>query len=215
MANVNEIVEKVSAQFRDLNGVHPGLWPIAPRVLSALALAVAVVALGWFAYLSSQVDEINVGQQEEEKLKEVFKQKVAQSNSLDALKEQRKLVLQFVARMEKQLPSKSEMAALVTDINNAGVGRGLSFDSFKPGQVVAKDYYAELPIDIKLTGNYHDLGEFVSDIAKLSRIVTLNNLAISGNKDSKLVLEVVAKTFRYLDPDEIAAQAALKKGAKK
>ena len=117
--------------------------------------------------------------------------------------------------MEKQLPSKSEMAALVTDINNAGVGRGLSFDSFKPGQVVAKDYYAELPIDIKLTGNYHDLGEFVSDIAKLSRIVTLNNLAISGNKDSKLVLEVVAKTFRYLDPDEIAAQAALKKGAKK
>ena len=215
MANVNEIVEKVSAQFRDLNGVHPGLWPIAPRVLSAFALAVAVVALGWFAYLSGQVDEINVGQQEEEKLKEVFKQKVAQSNSLDALKEQRKLVLQFVARMEKQLPSKSEMAALVTDINNAGVGRGLSFDSFKPGQVVAKDYYAELPIDIKLTGNYHDLGEFVSDIAKLSRIVTLNNLAISGNKDSKLVLEVVAKTFRYLDPDEIAAQAALKKGAKK
>lgn len=215
MANVNEIVEKVSAQFRDLNGVHPGLWPIAPRVLSAVALAVAVVALGWFAYLSGQVDEINVGQQEEEKLKEVFKQKVAQSNSLDALKEQRKLVLQFVARMEKQLPSKSEMAALVTDINNAGVGRGLSFDSFKPGQVVAKDYYAELPIDIKLTGNYHDLGEFVSDIAKLSRIVTLNNLAISGNKDSKLVLEVVAKTFRYLDPDEIAAQAALKKGAKK
>lgn len=215
MANVNELVEKVSAQFRDLNGVHPGLWPIAPRILSAVALAVAVVALGWFAYLSGQVDEINVGQQEEEKLKEVFKQKVAQSNSLDALKEQRKLVLQFVARMEKQLPSKSEMAALVTDINNAGVGRGLSFDSFKPGQVVAKDYYAELPIDIKLTGNYHDLGEFVSDIAKLSRIVTLNNLAISSNKDSKLVLEVVAKTFRYLDPDEIAAQAALKKGAKK
>jgi type IV pilus assembly protein PilO len=215
MANVNEVVEKVSAQFRDLNGVHPGLWPVAPRILSALTLAVAVVALGWFAYLSGQVDEINVGQQEEEKLKEVFKQKVAQSNSLDALKEQRKLVLQFVARMEKQLPSKSEMAALVTDINNAGVGRGLSFDFFKPGQVVAKDYYAELPIDIKLTGNYHDLGEFVSDIAKLSRIVTLNNLAISSNKDSKLVLEVVAKTFRYLDPDEIATQAALKKGAKK
>jgi type IV pilus assembly protein PilO len=215
MANVNEVVEKVSAQFRDLNGVHPGLWPIAPRILSALALAVAVVALGWFAYLSGQVDEINVGQQEEEKLKETFKQKVAQSNSLDALKEQRKLVLQFVARMEKQLPSKSEMAGIVTDINNAGAGRGLTFDSFKVGQVVAKDYYAELPIDIKLTGSYHDLGEFVSDVAKLSRIVTLNNLAINTNKDAKLVLDVVAKTFRYLDPDEIASQAALKKGAKK
>jgi type IV pilus assembly protein PilO len=131
------------------------------------------------------------------------------------LKEQRKLVIQYVARMEKQLPSKSEMAGLLTDINQAGAGRGLVFSSFKPGQVVVKDYYAELPIEIRLTGNYHDLGEFVSDIAKLSRIVTLNNLAISSNKDSQLVLEVVAKTFRYLDPDEITAQAALKKGAKK
>lgn len=215
MANVNEIVETVSAQFRDLNGVHPGLWPIAPRILSAAALAVAVVVLGWFAYLNGQVDEINVGQQEEETLKETFKQKVAQSNSLDALKEQRKLVLQFVARMEKQLPSKSEMAGIVTDINNAGAGRGLTFDSFKVGQVVARDYYAELPIDIKLTGSYHDLGEFVSDVAKLSRIVTLNNLEINTNKDAKLVLDVVAKTFRYLDPDEIASQAALKKGVKK
>jgi type IV pilus assembly protein PilO len=215
MANLNEVMETISAQFRDLNGVHPGLWPIAPRLLSAVGLSVVVVVAGWFGYLSGQVDEINAGQQEEMTLRDAFKQKVQKSNSLDELKEQRKLVIQYVARMEKQLPSKSEMAGLLTDINQAGAGRGLTFSSFKPGQVVVRDYYAELPIEIKLTGNYHDLGEFVSDIAKLSRIVTLNNLTISNNKDSQLVLEVVAKTFRYLDPDEISAQAALKKGAKK
>jgi type IV pilus assembly protein PilO len=117
--------------------------------------------------------------------------------------------------MEKQLPSKAEMAALLSDINQAGVGRAMTFENFRPGQIVAKDYYAELPIDIKLTGNYHDMGEFASDIAKLPRIVTLNNLSISSGKDSTLVLDVVAKTFRYLDPDEISAQANLKKGAKK
>lgn len=215
MANLNEVMETISAQFRDLNGVHPGLWPIAPRLLSAVGLSVVVVVVGWFGYLSGQVDELNAGQQQEMTLRDAFKQKVQKSNSLDELKEQRKLVIQYVARMEKQLPSKSEMAGLLTDINQAGAGRGLTFSSFKPGQVVVRDYYAELPIEIKLTGSYHDLGEFVSDIAKLSRIVTLNNLSISNNKDSQLVLEVVAKTFRYLDPEEITAQAALKKGAKK
>jgi type IV pilus assembly protein PilO len=215
MANLNEVMETISAQFRDLNGVHPGLWPIAPRLLSAVGLTIVVIVVGWFGYLSGQVDEITAGQQQEVTLRDTFRQKVQKSNSLEELKEQRKLVIQYVARMEKQLPSKSEMAGLLTDINQAGAGRGLVFSSFKPGQVVVKDYYAELPIEIRLTGNYHDLGEFVSDIAKLSRIVTLNNLAISSNKDSQLVLEVVAKTFRYLDPDEITAQAALKKGAKK
>ena len=125
------------------------------------------------------------------------------------------MVLQYVATMEKQLPSKAEMDALLSDINQSGLGRGLQFELFKPGQVVAKDYYAELPIDLKLTGNYHDMGEFVSDIAKLPRIVTLNNLSMTSDKDARVILDVVAKTFRYLDPEEIAAQAALKKSAKK
>lgn len=213
MAKLNEIVETISAQFRDLNGVHPGLWPLAPRLLVALGTAVFVVIVGWFGYLSGQVDEIDAGQQEEMKLREAFKQKVEKSNSLDELKEQRKLVIQYVARMEKQLPSKAEMAGLLTDINQAGAGRGLTFSLFKPGQAVVRDYYAELPIDIKLNGSYHDLGEFVSDIARLSRIVTLNNLTITSGKDSELVLDVVAKTFRYLDPEEIAAQAAAKQAA--
>lgn len=215
MANFKELSDSIEAQFRDLNGVHPGLWPIAPRLLSAIALVFLVIFLGWYFYWSGQLEELDLGQQEEQKLKDSFKQKMQQAISLDALREQRKLVLQYVATMEKQLPSKAEMDSLLSDINQAGSGRGLTFDLFKPGMVVVRDYYAELPIDIKLTGNYHDMGQFVSDIAKLPRIVTLNNLQITAGKDSNLVLDVVAKTFRYLDPEEISAQASLKKGPKK
>ena len=215
MANLKEFGESLGAQFRDLNGVHPGLWPIAPRVLSACGLVLLVIAAGWYFYWDGQINELDAGQQEEQKLKDSFKQKMQQAISLDALKEQRKLVLQYVATMEKQLPSKAEMAALLSEITQAGIGRSMTFENFKPGQIVAKDYYAELPIDIKLTGNYHDMAEFASDIAKLSRIVTLNNLSITTGKDTSLTLDVVAKTFRYLDPDEISAQAALKKGPKK
>lgn len=213
--NINELGEDFAAQFRDLNGVHPGLWPLAPRILSGLLLALAVVFLGWYGYWSGQQEELERGEQEEIQLKDLYKQKMQQAISLDKLKEQRVLVLQYVAKMEKQLPSKAEMDALLKDITQAGVGRGVQFDLFKPGTVNPKDYYAEQPIDIKLNGNYHDLGQFVSDIAKLPRIVTLNNLSITSNKDAVLSLEVVAKTFRYLDPDEVAAQAAAKKGAKK
>ena len=178
MANIKEISDSISSQFRDLNGVHPGLWPIAPRILSAMGLVALVIFLGWYFYWSGQIDELDAGQMEEQKLKDSFKQKMQQAISLDALKEQRKLVLQYVATMEKQLPSKAEMAALLSDINQAGLGRSMTFENFKPGQIIAKDYYAELPIDIKLSGSYHDMGEFASDIAKLPRIVTLNNLSI-------------------------------------
>ncbi|MES2049238.1 MAG: type 4a pilus biogenesis protein PilO [Pseudomonadota bacterium] len=215
MANLKEISESIGAQFRDLNGLHPGLWPIAPRLLSAFGLVLLVIGSGWYFYWDGQLNELETGHQEEQKLKDSFKQKMQQAISLDALKEQRKLVLQYVATMEKQLPSKAEMASLLSEITQAGVGRAMTFENFKPNQIVAKDYYAELPIDIKLTGNYHDMGEFASDIAKLSRIVTLNNLSITTGKDSTLILDVVAKTFRYLDPDEISAQASLKKGPKK
>ena len=215
MANLKELGESIAAQFRDLNGVHPGLWPIAPRILSACGLILLVIVSGWYFHWDGQINELDAGQQEEQKLKDSFKQKMQQAISLDALKEQRKLVLQYVATMEKQLPSKAEMAALLSEITQAGVGRSMTFENFRPGQIVAKDYYAELPIDIKLTGSYHDMGEFASDIARLSRIVTLNNLSITAGKDATLTLDVVAKTFRYLDPDEISAQAALKKGPKK
>ena len=213
--DVKDLSESIGSQFRDLNGLHPGLWPLAPRVLSGIGLLLCVTLLGWYFYWSGQTEDLDRGQQEEQTLRDSYKQKMQQAISLDALKEQRKLVLQYVATMEKQLPSKAEMDALLSDINQAGLGRGLQFDFFRPGQAVVKDYYAELPIGIRLLGNYHDMGEFVADIAKLPRIVTLNNLAVSSNKDGTLALDVVAKTFRYLDKDELVTQAALKKGAKK
>ncbi|MEB0137534.1 MULTISPECIES: type 4a pilus biogenesis protein PilO [unclassified Undibacterium] len=213
--NVQEVFDDISGQFRDLNGLHPGLWPIAPRAAAALLVLVVVLIAGWFVYWDGQTDEINQKVQEEVKLKQDYKDKMQQAINLDALIDQRGLVQQYVATMEKQLPSKAEMDALLSDINQAGTGRGLQFDSFKPGGAIVKDYYAELPIEIKLNGSYHDLGEFVADIAKLPRIVTLNNLSVSTNKDGLLTLDVVAKTFRYLDKDEVLAQANLKKAVKK
>ncbi|MFZ6690511.1 type 4a pilus biogenesis protein PilO [Undibacterium sp. SXout20W] len=214
--NVKELIDDVGSQFRDLNGLHPGLWPLIPRLTAGAVVLLVVVLLSWFFYWDGQNEEINQKKQEEVKLKQDYRDKLHQAINLDALKDQRVLVQQYVAAMERQLPSKAEMGALLSDINQAGAGRGLVFNSFKPGVVTIKDYYAELPIDIKLTGNYHDLGEFVADIAMLPRIVTLNNLSISSNtKDSMLTLDVVAKTFRYLDKDEVTAQENLKKAAKK
>lgn len=215
--NINELGESIGSQFRDLNGLHPGLWPLVPRLAAAVGVFILGVVGGYFLYWSDQIDQIDVAHTNELKLRDEFKVKVQQAVSLDALKEQRKLVQQYVNTMEKQLPSQAEWAALLQDINNAASGRGLQFELFEPGQPNVKDYYAELPISIKLSGNYHDLGQFVADIAKLSRIVTLNNLQIKAEKDN-LLLEVTAKTFRYLNPEEVAEQAKAKqkdKGAKK
>ncbi|MRW87087.1 type 4a pilus biogenesis protein PilO [Pseudoduganella sp. FT26W] len=217
--NLNELFADLAGQFRDLNGRHPGQWPLAPRVLCAIGVTLAVCAAGYFGYWSSQFEEQDAGLQLENRLRDEYKMKTAQAINLDALRAQKAQVDQYVERLQKQLPSKAEMAALLTDINQAGSGRGLQFDLFKPQQVVIKDYYAELPIDIKITGNYHDIGAFTGDIANLPRIVTLNNLALSTGKDGTLTLEAVAKTFRYLDPEEVAAQrkaaADKKKAAKK
>lgn len=217
--NLKLLFAQFADQFRDLGGRHPGQWPLAPRVLCALGVTAAVCAAGYFAYWSSQFEEQEAGAQVELKLRDEYKFKTAQAINLDALRAQKAQVDQYVDRLQKQLPSKAEMAALLTDINQAGAGRGLQFELFKPQQVVVKDYYAELPIDIKISGSYHDIGAFTGDIANLPRIVTLNNLQLSTSKDGGLTLEAVAKTFRYLDPDEVAAQrkaaADKKKAAKK
>lgn len=209
----------LAAQFHGLNGVHPGQWPLAPRILCGIGVVLAVLALGWFGYWSGQFEEQEAGATQEQQLREQYRMKTAQAINLDALTAQKTQVDRYVALLEKQLPSKAEMAALLSDINQAGVGRGLQFELFKPGQVVVKDYYAELPIDIKVTGNYHDLGAFAGDMANLPRIVTLNNMELVTNKDGALTLNAVAKTFRYLDQEEVAAQkkvaADKKKGAKK
>lgn len=214
MADLKKIGESVSAQFRGLNGRDPGQWPVIPRMLCGLAALAVVVVVGWFLYLSGQQDELTAGEQEEIQLREAYKSKVQQAINLDSLRKQKEQVGEYVSTLEKQLPSKAEMDALLSDINQAGLGRGLQFELFKPGQVVVKDYYAELPITIKVTGNYHDVGAFTSDIANLPRIVTLNNLSLATGKDGVLILDAVAKTFRYLDSDEVAAQRKAK-GAKK
>ena len=217
MKSLTEMTASLSAQFRDLNGVHPGQWPIAPRMLCAVGALLAVLGVGWYSYWSTQFTELDNGRLEEQSLRDSYRLKIQQSINLDGLRKQKIQVEHYVAALEKQLPSKAEMDALLSDISQAGLGRGLQFDLFKPGQATPKDYYAELPIDIKLNGSYHDMGAFASDVAHLSRIVTLNNLAISTStgKDGGLILEAVAKTFRYLDPEEVASQKKAMKGAKK
>ncbi|MDB5756755.1 MAG: pilO [Burkholderia sp.] len=217
MANMKSF--NIGAQFQNLSGRHPGQWPLLPRVLCGVGVLLLVLALGWYFYWDSQLEELSMGEQEEQRLREAYKGKVQQAVNLEALRKQKEQVGEYVATLEKQLPSKAEMDALLSDINQAGLGRGLQFELFKPGQVVVKEYYAELPIDIKITGNYHDVGAFTSDIANLPRIVTLNNLNLVAGKDGALTMEAVAKTFRYLDREEVAAQrkaeAEAKKGIKK
>jgi len=214
--DVKDLGQSLGAQFQGLAGRPPGLWPLAPRVLCAIGVVAAVVGLGYFGYWSSQFEEQEAGAQQEIQLREQYTAKIAQAINLEALQAQKVQVDQYVERLQKQLPSKAEMAALLSDINQAGLGRGLQFELFKPGQVVVRDYYAELPIDIKVTGSYHDLGAFAGDMANLPRIVTLNNMALSTGKDGVLVLDAIAKTFRYLDPEELSAQRkALADKAKK
>jgi type IV pilus assembly protein PilO len=205
MADLGKLAN-IGDQFRNLNGRHPGQWPLVPRLMCALGVTAAVMVAGWFVQWSSQVDELKAGEATELKLKEDYKTKVSLAVNLPALRKQREQVGEYVATLEKQLPSKAEMDALLSDINQAGLGRGLQFELFKPGQVVVKDYYAELPIEIRITGNYHDVGAFTSDIANLPRIVTLNNMSLNTVKDGTLGLDAVAKTFRYLDKDEVSAQ---------
>jgi type IV pilus assembly protein PilO len=204
----------LAAQFEGLQGRHPGLWPLAPRLLCAAGVMAAVLGLGYFFYWSGQFEEQAALAAQELRLRDDYKVKMAQAINLDALEAQQQQVNRYVERLEKQLPSKAEMAALLSDINQAGIGRGLQFELFKPGQVVVKDYYAELPIDIKVTGHYHDIGEFAADMARMPRIVTLNNLALTAGKDGTLSLDAIAKTFRYLDQDELDAQAKARKAKK-
>ena len=211
-----ELQRKFVAQFSELDPKDPSVWPTIPRFALFLATTVTIVVALWFVWLSSSQDILVQEQDKEIKLREDYKGKLAKAVNLQILKEQREQVQQYVTQLEKQLPSKSEMDALLSDINQAGLGRSLQFDLFKPGAVAVKEYYAELPISLKVTGKYHDIGAFASDIANLSRIVTLNNLAISPRADGILVLDTTAKTFRYLDVGEQAAQkkAAPPKGVK-
>ena len=209
---------RLKEQFVGLNPNDPPSWPALPRYLLCLAVTAIVVTALWFFWLNASDDELTAERATEVKLREDFTKKLGQAASLDALKKQREQVLQYVTQIEKQLPSKAEMDALLSDINQAGLGRSLQFELFRPGQVVVKEYYAELPISVRVTGRYHDIGAFAGDIANLSRIVTLNNLTLVPAKDGTLTMDTTAKTFRYLDNEEVALQrktAAPAKGDKK
>ena len=208
---------RVQNQFSGLDPNDPSSWPSFPRYLLCAAVTAAVVVALWFVWLSTANEELTAEKAKEVQLRQTYTGKLSQAVNLEALKKQREQVQQYVTQLEKQLPSKAEMDALLSDINQAGLGRSLQFELFRPGQVIVKDYYAELPIAVRVTGRYHDMGSFAADIAHLSRIVTLNNIAIVPVKDGNLVMDATAKTFRYLDAEEIALNRknAAATGAKK
>lgn len=214
-----ELQAQLTGQFRNLDPKDPSRWPRIPKVLLCIAIAGFATVLAWMLHLSSYEEELETHRQEETRLRTDYQNKLAKAVGLEGLKKQREQVQLYVTQLEKQLPSKAEMAALLSDINQAGLGRSLQFELFRPGSVIVKDYYAELPIAVRVSGNYHDMGAFASDIAHLSRIVTLNNISIAPETkvgaNGGLVLDATARTFRYLDSEEVAAQkSANSKGGK-
>jgi type IV pilus assembly protein PilO len=220
--DLNSVFEGAVSQFRSLNPNEPGQWPMLPKILTWAAVAIVMVVLGWFMLLNTAHDELDAERAKEPALKQDYRAKLGQAVNLAELRKQKLQVEEYVTQLEKQLPGKAEMDALLSDINQAGLGRGLQFELFRPGQVAVKDYYAELPIAIKVSGRYHDIGAFAGDIANLSRIVTLHNLNIVGSpRDTSgaLVMEATARTYRYLDAtelEEISKNAAkAKAGVKK
>lgn len=213
--NVNQIVEDI----RRTNWKDPGTWSVAPMLVVLVAILAAIPALGWFLVWQDQWDQLERERGAETKLKDDYLNKKKQAINLDLHKQQlREIDTQFGALL-KQLPNKAQMDALLVDINQAGLSRGLQFELFKPEAESLKEFYAELPIKIRVVGTYHDMGNFAADLGQLSRIVTLNDVAIEAQKDGNLTMDATARTFRYLDEEEVAAQrktaAAAKKGPAK
>jgi len=196
---------QVGAQFKGLDPNDPSRWPDLPRRLLLLVIAAAVLAGLWYAVLSGMSGRLDSERQREAQLRTEFSSKLAKAVNLEALRAQLEQVRRYVSQLERQLPSRAEMDALLSDINQAGIGRGLQFELFRPGQIELRDHYAELPIALRVSGGYHDIGMFVSDVAHLSRIVTLHNLALApaANRPGVLTMDATAKTFRYLYPEEV------------
>ena len=200
--------------LRRLSFHDVGNWPMLPKALVLGAIFIVIIGVGAFFDWKDQWETLGRAQGEETTLREQYSQKKAKAINFDAYRAQLSEVEQSFGALVKQLPNRSEIDALLTDINQAGLGRGLVFELFRPAaQEKMADFYAELPIAIRITGNYHDMGAFASDVAQLPRIVTLNDVAIANDKGT-LKMDAVAKTFRYLDEDEIARQRALAKQAK-
>jgi type IV pilus assembly protein PilO len=211
--------------LNDLKNLNPrdiGSWPVIPKLGVLVLLLVAIVFAGYWFDWRGQLDQLARARTKEQDLRTAFLEKKKQAVNLEAYRNQLAEIEVSFAEMLKQLPNKSEMEALLTDVNQAGLGRGLKFELFRPApRETTSEFYAELPITIKLTGNYHDIGAFASDVSQLSRIVTLNDIVLSSSKEGGLILDAVAKTFRYLDEAEIAAKrkaardTAAQKGRKK
>ncbi len=193
-------------EFKTLDPKDPGMWPLAPRVVILAGLFVMLLLCAWWFGWNTQFEELEVKQQEEVKLKDDWLEKKKLAVNLEEYSKQLAEIDRSFGALLRQLPNKAEMESMLIDINQSGVGRGLQFELFKPGAEAMKDFYAELPITIKLLGKYHDLGAFTGDVAKLSRIVTLNDIDIAMLKDGNMSMTMVAKTFRYLDETEVSRQ---------
>lgn len=209
-------LQQIADDFRYLNPNDPGAWPLVPKITVLLGLFALILAGGWWFVWSDQLLELETKQHEEETLRQQFLEKKRQAVNLDLYTQQLAEIDRSFGALLKQLPNKSEIEALLIEVNQAGLGRGLQFELFRPGGEEVKDFYAELPVQVKINGSYHDIGAFAADIAKLPRIVTLNNISILPGKDgSPLSLDAAIKTFRYLDEDEVAKQKKSTQGAKK
>ncbi len=216
--DMNTVFQDAASQFKGLNLNQPGQWPVLPKLVAWLFVVAVVVVIGWFTLLSDAHDQFDAEVVKEPTLKDDYRNKLGQAVNLSELRKQKLQVEEYVTQLEKQLPGKAEMDALLSDINQAGLGRGLQFELFRPGQSVVKDYYAELPIALRVSGRYHDVGAFAADVSNLSRIVTLHDISIEGNRSGGdvLVMEATARTYRYLDATELdsirKANAAKKPG---
>ena len=203
-------------EIKRLNPRDIGIWPLAAKIGAITLLVLILMGIAAYFGWMPQYDELDAKEKQEVTLRQEYSTKKAQAINLDLYVQQLKEVEQQFGALLRQLPSKSEMDALLSDINQAGLGRGLQFELFKPSVERQQDFYAELPVDLRVTGNYHDIGAFTSDVSQLSRIVTLNDIAITNKdpKDGVLTMEAVAKTFRYLDDEEVSKQRKAKEAAK-
>ncbi len=202
--NANLDIGRIGQDFQGLDPNDPSMWPLAPRVLFLVILFVATVAAVWWFDWRDQVQLIEQRKAEESQLQSQWLAKKRQAINLEEYRRRLDETDREFGALLRQLPNRAEMDSLLADINQAGIGRGLQFELFKPGNDVVHDFYAEMPIDIRVTGSYHDLGQFASDVARMPRIVTLGNLNLQRQGDSQLRLEARATTYRYLDDDELA-----------
>jgi type IV pilus assembly protein PilO len=202
--------EEIKQDFQNLDPNDPGQWPMLPRATTWVVLLLATVALvGWFDW-KTQYESLEKVRGEETQLREDWTRKKRLAVNLDEYKRQLDETNRQFGALLKQLPNRAEMDSLLADINQAGIGRGLQFELFKPGADVVRDFYAEMPIDVRIVGSYHDIGAFASDVARMPRIVTLNDMEINRQDDGNLRLNAKAVTYRYLDEEEQAAQQQLK-----